>query len=262
MTAISFNHVSKVYPRYQALLQGLKSSLLHLPDTIRALKEEPFRALDDVTIQIQKGETVGLIGANGAGKSTLLSLIAGVMSPDRGRIDVSGRVSPLLELGAGFHFDLTGRENIVLNGILLGLTRAEVLRKMDEIVSFSELGRFLDQPLRTYSTGMIARLGFSIAVNLDPEILLIDEILSVGDLRFQLKCNDKIDEFRRRRVTMVIVSHSTEQIQRLCDRVIWLANGQVIEDGPAEHILPQYTKLMGAPEICGGSKAEVYSALE
>jgi ABC-type polysaccharide/polyol phosphate transport system ATPase subunit len=204
MTAISFAHVSKSYPRYQALLQGLKSSLLHLPDTLRALKTVPFRA--------------------------------------------------------GFHFDLTGRENIILNGILLGLTRGEVLRKMNEIVGFSELGRFLDQPLRTYSTGMMARLGFAIAVNLEPEILLIDEILSVGDLRFQLKCNEKIDEFRRRRVTMVIVSHSTEQIQRLCDRVIWLANGQVVEDGPAEHILPQYTKVMGAQEICGGNEAEVCSS--
>ena len=262
MTAISFTRVSKVYPRYQALLQGLKSSLLHLSDTIRALKEEPFRALDDVSFQIRKGETVGLIGPNGAGKSTLLALTAGVLSPDSGRIGVSGRVSPLLELGAGFHFDLTGRENIVLNGILLGLTRGEVLGKMDEIVAFSELGRFLDQPLRTYSTGMIARLGFSIAINLDPEILLIDEILSVGDLRFQLKCNEKIDEFRRRRVTMVIVSHSTEQIQRLCDRVIWLAGGQVIEDGPAEQILPQYTKVMGVPEICGGNEAEVYPSLK
>lgn len=260
MTAIAFSRVSKVYPRYQALLQGLKSSLLHLPDTIRALEVEPLRALADVSFEIQKGETVGLIGSNGAGKSTLLALIAGVMNPDSGRIDVDGRVSPLLELGAGFHFDLTGRENIVLNGILLGLTRAEVLRKMDEIVSFSELGRFLDQPLRTYSTGMIARLGFSIAVSLDPEILLIDEILSVGDLRFQLKCNDKIDEFRRRRVTMVIVSHSTEQIQRLCDRVIWLADGQVIEDGQVEHILPQYMKVMSVPENCGGNEAEVYSS--
>lgn len=262
MTAISFTHVFKVYPRYQALLQGLKSSLLHLPDTLRALKEEPFRALDDVSFQIQKGETVGLIGSNGAGKSTLLALIAGVLNPDRGRIDVTGRVSPLLELGAGFHFDLTGRENIVLNGILLGLTRGEVLMKMNEIVAFSELGRFLDQPLRTYSTGMIARLGFAIAINIEPEILLIDEILSVGDLRFQLKCNEKIDEFRRRRVTMVIVSHSTEQIQRLCNRVIWLADGQVVGDGPAEQILPQYTKVMTVPQICGGNEAEVCSSLK
>ncbi|WP_455378729.1 ABC transporter ATP-binding protein [Petrachloros mirabilis] len=262
MTAISFAHVSKAYPRYQALQQGLKSSLLHLPDTLRALKAVPFRALDDVSFQIKKGETVGLIGSNGAGKSTLLALIAGVLNPDSGRIDVTGRISPLLELGAGFHFDLTGRENIILNGILLGLTRGEVLRKMNEIVAFSELGGFLDQPLRTYSTGMIARLGFAIAVNLEPEILLIDEILSVGDLRFQLKCNEKIEEFRRRRVTMVIVSHSTEQIQRLCNRVIWLANGQVVEDGPAEHILPQYMKVMGAPEMCGGNKAIVYSSLK
>lgn len=247
MTTISFQHVSKSYPKYQPLLQGLKSSLLHLPGTIRSLRGEQFVALDDVSFQIARGETVGLIGSNGAGKSTTLALIAGIANPDSGHVNVAGRVSPLLELGAGFHFDLTGRENIVLNGILLGLTRSEVLTKINDIVAFSELKKFLDQPLRTYSTGMIARLGFSVAVHLDPEILLIDEILSVGDLHFQLKCNEKIDEFKRRRVTMVIVSHATEQIQRLCDRVIWLADGQVVGDGATDVILPQYKQVMSMP---------------
>ncbi len=259
MTTISFQHVSKVYPKYQPLLQGLKSSLLHLPGTIRSLRGEQFVALDDVSFQIRKGETVGLIGSNGAGKSTTLALIAGVASPDGGQVHVAGRVSPLLELGAGFHFDLTGRENIVLNGILLGLTRTEVSAKINDIVTFSELQKFLDQPLRTYSTGMIARLGFSVAVHLDPEILLIDEILSVGDLHFQLKCNEKIDEFKRRRVTMVIVSHSIEQIQRLCDRVIWLADGQVVGDGASADILPQYKRVMSAPGDQPHRKAEVCS---
>lgn len=259
MTVIELDHVSKWYPKYQPLLKGIKSSLLQLPDTIRSFGRERFVALDDVSLQIKKGETVGLIGSNGAGKSTMLGLIAGVISPARGRVEVSGRVAPLLELGAGFHLDLTGRENIVLNGVLLGLTRQEVLARMDEIIAFSELDDSLDQPLRTYSTGMMARLGFSIAVHLEPEVLLIDEILSVGDLHFQFKCNDKIDAFRRRQVTMVIVSHSIEQIQRLCDRVIWLAGGRVVGDGAPEVVLPQYRRAMCASDSQGPKKAQVCS---
>jgi lipopolysaccharide transport system ATP-binding protein len=259
MTVIEFDHVSKWYPKYQPLLNGIKSSLLRLPDTLRSLGRERFVALDDVSLQIKKGETVGLIGSNGAGKSTMLGLIAGVISPARGRVDVAGRIAPLLELGAGFHFDLTGRENIVLNGVLLGLTRQEVFARMDEIIAFSELDDSLDQPLRTYSTGMMARLGFSIAVHLDPEVLLIDEILSVGDLHFQCKCNDKIDAFRRRQVTMVIVSHSIEQIQRLCDRVIWLAGGRVVGDGTPEVVLPQYKRAMCASDSRESRNVQVCS---
>jgi lipopolysaccharide transport system ATP-binding protein len=249
MSVIQFDRVSKSYPKYQPLLKGIKSTLLQMSETIRSGSPETFLALDNVSLVIEKGETVGLIGSNGAGKSTLLGLIAGVLKPSKGSIEVSGRIAPLLELGAGFHFDLTGRENIVLNGVLLGLTRREVSERMAEIITFSELRDSLDQPLRTYSTGMIARLGFSIAVHLSPEILLIDEVLSVGDLHFQFKCNDKIDAIRRQQVTMVIVSHSIEQIQRLCDRVIWLDGGRVIGDGAANAILPRYKEAMISMEM-------------
>ncbi len=242
MTALCFDHVSKWYPRYQSLSHGLKSSLLHLSETFRSLKRERVRVLDDVSFQIGKGETVGLIGPNGAGKSTTLALMAGVVGAEAGEVIVGSRVSPLLELGAGFHFDLTGAENIVLHGVLLGLTRREVFSKMKAIIAFSELEACIDQPLRTYSSGMIARLGFSIASHLDPEILLIDEILSVGDLSFQLKCNAKIDEFKRKQVTMVLVSHAMDHVRRLCDRVIWLEKGRIAGEGAPGVIIAEYEK--------------------
>ncbi|CAE6750385.1 MAG: ABC transporter ATP-binding protein [Nitrospira sp.] len=242
MTAICFDHVSKWYPRYQSLSHGIKSSLLHLPETLRSLKRERIRVLEDVSFRIDKGETVGLIGPNGAGKSTTLALMAGVVEAEAGQVVVGSRVSPLLELGAGFHFDLTGSENIILHGVLLGLTRREVFSKMKAIITFSELEASIDQPLRTYSSGMIARLGFAIACHLDPEILLIDEILSVGDFSFQLKCNAKIDEFKRQQVTMVLVSHSMAHVQRLCDRVIWLEKGRIMGEGAPSVILAEYEK--------------------
>ena len=242
MTSIGFDHVSKWYPRYQSLSHGIKSSLLHLAETLRSLKRERVRVLEDVSFQIEKGETVGLIGPNGAGKSTTLALIAGIVEAEAGDVIVNGRVSPLLELGAGFHPDLTGAENIILHGVLLGLTRREILSKKKAIIAFSELERCMDQPLRTYSSGMVARLGFSIASHLDPEILLIDEILSVGDLSFQLKCNAKIDEFKRQQITMVLVSHSMDHVRRLCDRVIWIEKGRIVRAGAPSVIITEYEK--------------------
>ncbi len=199
-------------------------------------------ALDDVSFELEKGETVGLIGPNGSGKSTAMALIAGVLKANSGRVDVQGRICPLLELGAGFHPELTGRENIILNGVLMGLTRQEVLDRMDEIIAFSELESFLDQPLRIYSTGMVARLGFSVAVHLEPDILLIDEILAVGDLHFQARCREKIDEFRKRGVTIVLVSHSTDEIRRLCDRAVWLEQGRVAGEGEPGLLLSRYAE--------------------
>lgn len=240
MTVIRFEHVSKSYPRYQSIVGGLKAALLRLPDTLRALRRDRIVALEDVSFEIGRGEAVGLIGPNGSGKSTTLALIAGVLKPQAGCVEVRGRVCSLLELGAGFHPELTGRENIVLNGILLGLTRREVLAKMDEIVAFSELEAFLEQPLRTYSSGMLARLGFSVAAHLDPEILLIDEILAVGDLHFQAKCREKIHEFKKRQITIVVVSHSPEDIRLLCDRAIWLHTGTIAADGPPDLVVEQY----------------------
>ncbi len=246
MTVIRFEHVTKSYPKYHHLLAGLKSTLLSFPETFRALRHDRFLALDDVSFAVEHGETVGLVGANGSGKSTTLALLAGVLRPQSGRIEVHGRVAPLLELGAGFHPELTGIENIFLNGVLLGLTRKEIIAKMQDIIAFSELGQFLEQPIRTYSSGMLARLGFSVAVHLDPDILLIDEILAVGDLHFQAKCRKKINEFKQRKVTIVLVSHASEEIRNLCDRVIWLHQGKVLGDGTPGEILSRYEEAIQA----------------
>ncbi len=201
-------------------------------------------ALNDVSFEVKQGESLGLIGPNGSGKSTALAIMAGVLKPQVGKVEVRGRVSPLLELGAGFHPELTGRENILLNGILLGLTRQEVVAKMEAIIDFSELEAFLDQPIRTYSSGMLARLGFSVAAHLDPEILLIDEVLAVGDLRFQAKCREKLDEFKRRQVTIVLVSHSLGEVRGFCERVIWLNNGRIAADGEPGVVIPRYEEAM------------------
>ena len=240
MIAVRFEHVSKSYPKYHQILTGFKNALLHLPKTLRTFKRERFLALDDVSFEIKQGEAVGLIGPNGSGKSTILALIAGVLQPQVGTVEAYGRIAPLLELGAGFHPELTGRENIILNGVLLGLTRREVLAKMGEIIAFSELEQFLDQPIRTYSSGMMARLGFSVAAQLDPEILLIDEVLAVGDLHFQTKCRVRINEFKREDVTIVLVSHSTAEIRQLCTRVIWLERGKLVDQGDPDRILRCY----------------------
>lgn len=240
MNAIRFENVSKSYPRYLHVRRGLKASLLSLSRTVEELKQKKFLALHDVSFEVAQGETVGVIGPNGSGKSTALALMAGVLGAETGCVSVHGRICPLLELGAGFHYDLTGRENIVLNGILLGLTRREVMAKLPDILEFSELDEFLDQPVRTYSSGMVARLGFSIAIHLDPEILLIDEILAVGDLHFQAKCREKIKWFKSQKITIVIVSHSTGDIRQLCDRVLWLDHGKLVGQGAPSDIVPLY----------------------
>jgi lipopolysaccharide transport system ATP-binding protein len=242
VTAIRLDHVSKAYSRHRHLTWGLKESLLHLPGLFQRLRVEPFLALDDICLDIAKGEAVGIIGANGSGKSTLMALIAGAIRPELGTIEVNGRVAPLLELGAGFHHELTGRENIVLNGVLLGLSRSQVAERMDAIVAFSGLEGWLNEPIRTYSSGMVARLGFSVAVHLDPDILLIDEILAVGDAHFQAKCHDRLDEFRRQGVTLLIVTHSLPEVQRLCDRAVWLDRGKIAMQGKPEAVIEAYAK--------------------
>lgn len=211
---------------------------------------EPFYALRDVSFSIAHGETVGMIGQNGSGKSTLLKLIAGVMAPTVGDVWVSGRVSPLIELGAGFHPDLTGRENIILNGCILGMAGSEVRERFGEIVSFAELWDFIDTPVKRYSSGMYMRLGFSVAVHSEPGVLLVDEVLSVGDAHFQDKCLAKMHEFQARGVTIVLVSHAMDLVERFCQRAMLIDGGRLLEDGEPRAVVPHYLELMGhLPEL-------------
>jgi ABC-type polysaccharide/polyol phosphate transport system ATPase subunit len=199
-----------------------------------------FVALKGVTFSVEEGESVGIMGRNGAGKSTLLSLISGLAKPDRGKVTVNGRVAPLLELGSGFHPDLTGRENLLLNAALMGFTEKEIQGKQEEIIDFAGIGEFIDEPLRTYSSGMSLRLAFSIAVTVEPEILIVDEVLAVGDASFNQKCLKRILELRSHGRTFICVSHSTTMLQSLCDRGIWLDSGQLVMEGTIEEVLDAY----------------------
>ncbi len=199
-----------------------------------------FWALNDVSFEVKKGEVVGFIGNNGAGKSTLLKIIAGVMKPTKGSVDIYGNICPMIELGAGFDYDLTARENIYLNGAVLGYSKEFIDSKFNEIVDFSELKDFLDVPVRNFSSGMIARLAFSIATIVDPEILIVDEILSVGDIAFQQKSENKMKSMITGGTTVLFVSHSIEQIKNLCNRVVWLEHGKVVKIGPAKQVCEEY----------------------
>lgn len=240
LPAVVFNQVGKSYPQYHHITGGIKNFVFHLPSVLRAVRDSRYVALQDINFSVKQGECLGLIGRNGAGKSTSLGLIAGVLKPTVGQVTVSLRVSPLLELGAGFNPDLTGRENIFLNGVLLGMTRLEVARKVDEIIAFADLGDFIEQPIRVYSSGMVARLGFSVVSGLDPELLLIDEILAVGDMRFQEKCMAKMMGFKQQGVTMILVSHSMGDILKICDRVIWIENHLVKMVGEPRQVVESY----------------------
>ena len=203
-------------------------------------KSEEFTALKNINLKIKKGETVGLIGVNGSGKSTLLKLMTKIIYPTSGKIITHGKLTSLLELGAGFHQDFTGRENIYFNASIFGLTKKEIDQRLDEIIEFSELGEFIDNPVRTYSSGMYMRLAFSIAINVDAEILLIDEILAVGDQHFQEKCFKKLEELKNSDKTIVIVSHSLDQIEKLCNRAIWIYDGEVYMDASPKEVIPKY----------------------
>ena len=240
--AVVFDRVSKSYPMYHHITGGIKNLIFHLPQGIRSIKGTRYEVFHDLSFDVKRGETFGVIGRNGAGKSTILGLMAGVLWPSEGRIVVNGRVSPLLELGAGFHPDLSGKENIMLNGVLMGLTRKDVACRMEEIIDFSELQEFIDQPIRIYSSGMLARLGFSVIAHLDPEILLVDEILAVGDFEFQKKCYAKMDEFKRKGITIIFVSHSMANVERICDRVMWVENHRLKMVGDANTISNWYLK--------------------
>jgi ABC-type polysaccharide/polyol phosphate transport system ATPase subunit len=203
-------------------------------------KAEMLHALKDISFAVAPGECVAVVGKNGAGKSTLLSVLARVYRPTSGRFWLSGRVAPLLELGAGFHPDLTGYENVFFNGVVLGLTRKQVAARMDEIVAFSEIGTYIDAPVRTYSSGMLLRLGFSVAVHADAEILLVDEALAVGDLEFQRKCLDRIAEFQAAGGAILFVSHDMAAVRRAASRAIWLQSGEIKSDGSVESVIAAY----------------------
>ncbi|MCR5617227.1 MAG: ABC transporter ATP-binding protein [Clostridiales bacterium] len=208
-------------------------------------RHEDRVVLDGISLTVKKGEAVGLIGHNGCGKSTLLKLMTRILYPDKGTIDVKGRVSSLIELGAGFHPDMSGRENIYTNASIFGLSKKEIDRRLDDIIAFSELEEFIDNPVRTYSSGMYMRLAFSVAINVNADVLLIDEILAVGDTNFQAKCFSKLQEIKAKGTTIVIVSHSLEQIEAFCDRTVWINDGKIVADGLPRDIHPEYLDYMG-----------------
>jgi ABC-type polysaccharide/polyol phosphate transport system ATPase subunit len=242
---IRFEGVSKSFSRHH----GHMLLREHLASLWRRNSGDRFHALRRVSFEVMHGESLAVVGNNGAGKSTLLGLVAGLAQPDEGTVEVNGRVAALLELGSGFHPDLTGRENVFLNAALLGFTRKQVVQSFDSILDFAGIGDFIDEPLRTYSSGMVMRLAFSIAVNVNPDILLIDEVLAVGDAAFQAKCFAKIREFRARGKSLLFVSHSHGIIPELCDRAIWLDHGEIIMTGEVAKVLEMYA----------GSRASVTS---
>jgi ABC-type polysaccharide/polyol phosphate transport system ATPase subunit len=240
--AIEAINVSKVYRRYARKKQfaTLKSALLK-GSLIRDLQpDETFRALRGVSFVVPKGCTYGIIGRNGSGKSTLLKCVAGITRPNEGTIRVDGRISALIELGAGFHPEISGRENVFINGIMLGLTKREIHRRFDEIVEFAELTDFIDAPVKTYSSGMYMRLGFAVAIHVDPDVLLIDEVLAVGDQAFTVKCLDKFAEFRRRNKTILLVTHSLDLVEKFCDRALWLDTGRTLAEGEPRRVVASY----------------------
>ncbi|MDP1541290.1 MAG: ABC transporter ATP-binding protein [Moraxellaceae bacterium] len=237
-TVINLQNISVRYRLPEERIGTLKEYAIRVLQ--RRLGYKSFLALKNVNLEIKRGETFGIIGRNGAGKSTLLKVISRVLIPTEGRIQIRGLVSPLLELGAGFHPELTGRENVFLNGTLLGHSREEIKDRLDAIVEFAELGNFIEAPIRTYSTGMVARLGFAVATAWKPDILILDEVLSVGDEAFQQKCKAKINEFRSGEVTTILVTHAMQTMQSLCTRAVWLDQGQIRTTGKVQDVISAY----------------------
>jgi ABC-type polysaccharide/polyol phosphate transport system ATPase subunit len=240
--AIEVTHASKVYRRYNRRRQfaTLKSALLSR-SLVRDLEpDETFAAVRDVTFTLPAGRTLGVIGRNGSGKSTMLKLVAGITKPTTGTVTVQGRISALIELGAGFHPEISGRENVFINGIMLGLTKKEVARRFDEIVEFAELQDFIDAPVKTYSSGMYMRLGFAVAIHVDPDVLLVDEVLAVGDEGFTHKCLDKFAEFKRRGKTILLVTHSLGLVERFCDEALWMDGGALKALGDPKRVVGAY----------------------
>lgn len=247
--AVEIDGLWKLFRRYHEKNQYLKSAILRGG---RA-RYEDFWALKDVSLSIKHGETFGIIGRNGSGKSTLLKCLSGILTPDKGEMRIDGRIAPLLELGAGFHPDLSGRENVFLNGAILGMSQKEIQRKYDDIVEFADIGQFINTPVKNYSSGMAVRLGFAIAINVDPEILVIDEVLAVGDTAFQNKCHEKMEQFRKEGRTILIVSHGLADISRLCANAVWLDKGEVKKLGNATEVVDEYNGVSRSaqPRVAG-----------
>lgn len=237
--------VSNITMDYRVQKENIKSIKEYLVNMVKgSITYELFRALDDVSLHINKGEVCGIIGNNGAGKSTILKIIAGVITPTQGSVNINGTVAPMLELGAGFDQDLTARENIYLNGAILGYSKEFLNSKYTEIVEFSELEEFMDQPVRTFSSGMMMRLAFSIATLVEPEILIVDEILSVGDAHFKKKSEERMRSLMSGGTTVLMVSHQLGQIKKLCNRVVWMDKGKIIMDGTAKEVCSAYEKAV------------------
>jgi lipopolysaccharide transport system ATP-binding protein len=253
--AIKVENLSKCYQIYGQPHDRLKQSIYPRLQRLTGMQPKQyfrkFWALKDVSFEIKKGETIGIIGRNGSGKSTLLQLICGTLSPTVGTVATQGRVAALLELGAGFNTEFTGRENVLLNASILGFPREEILAKMDQILAFSELGVFIDQPVKTYSSGMFVRLAFSTAIHVDPAVLIVDEALAVGDARFQAKCMRRIKDIRQQGTSILFVSHDVASVRTLCDRAVWLDNGLIVDQGDVFPVTGRYMEFMFKDEQTG-----------
>ena len=260
MTAIQFDRVSKAYRLGSAHL-NLRGAVAGLGNRLfgrsQAEDDQTLWALHEVSFEVERGKALALVGPNGAGKTTTLKLLSRIARPTSGRIKVNGRLSAFIELGAGFHPDLSGRENIYLNGSILGLSKKEIDAKLDRIVAFSGLERFLDTPVKRYSSGMYVRLGFAVAVHVEPEVLLVDEVLAVGDMAFQRKCLDKIEEIRSKGTTIVFVSHNMRAVESLCDRAVWLDEGRIRSIGDTLSVVAAYTNEVNRAMTSGYSKKYV-----
>jgi ABC-2 type transport system ATP-binding protein len=249
--SIEFQNVVQKFRRIRERRDTLREVFAKI--VRRRQQLEVFEAVKQVSFLISQGEMVGLIGRNGSGKSTILKIVAGVYAPSEGAVKVHGTIAPLIELGAGFHHELTGRENILINGLLLGLTKSQIREREESIIEFAELGDFIDSPVKQYSSGMYMRLAFSVATAVDPDILIIDEILGVGDAGFQAKCFDRIERFRAAGKTILFVSHSMDNVRKFCDRVMLIHGGRLVEDGPPDRVIARYGELLGnrLPEPVG-----------
>jgi ABC-type polysaccharide/polyol phosphate transport system ATPase subunit len=264
MAAIALANVTKIYRRYSGRqFATLKSALLQRSILRDLQPNETFPALSDVSFAVPKGSTFGVIGRNGSGKSTALKVVAGITKPTSGTVRVEGRVSALIELGAGFHPEISGRENVFINGIMLGLSKRDIEARFDEIVDFAELREFIDAPVKTYSSGMYMRLGFAVAIHVDPDVLLVDEVLAVGDEGFTHKCLDKFAEFRRRGRTILLVTHSLGLVERFCDEAVWLDGGRLQGDGDPKRVVGAYLSAVekGEEELLASTTAKAVASV-